>query len=99
MSKSRIDRLIKEGVLEINDYESLPIFESCLLDKITKSPFKRKGERASDILVLVYSDGCGPMNIGTTGGYYYFIIFTNDLSRYRYVYFMRQKFESFEIFK
>ena len=65
-----------------------------------KSPFKRKGERASDILGLIHTDVCGPMNISTRRGYFYFITFINDLSRYGYVYFfMKYKLESFEIFK
>ena len=32
-------------------------------------------------------------------GYAYFIIFTDDLSRYRYVYLMKHKSEAFEKFK
>ena len=66
---------------------------------MTKSLFKKKGEQASDILGLVHSDVCGSMNIGIRGGYNYFIIFTDDLSRYGYVYFMKHKSKSFEIFK
>ena len=65
MNKNRIDKLIKEGVLEINDCGSLPTYESCLLGKMTKSPFKKKDERASDILGLVHSNVCGPINIST----------------------------------
>ena len=42
VNKNRIDRLIKEEILKINDYESLPICESCLLGKMIKSPFKKK---------------------------------------------------------
>ena len=44
VNKSRIDRMVKECVLEIDDCESLPTCESCLLGKMTKSPFKKKGE-------------------------------------------------------
>jgi DUF971 family protein len=33
------------------------------------------------------------------GGYIYFITFTDDHSRYDYVYLMKYKFESFERFK
>ena len=39
------------------------------------------------------------MNISARGGYYYFIMFTDDLSRYGYVYLMKHKLKSFEIFK
>ena len=86
VSKNRIDRLIKEYILEIDNYELLPTCESYLLSKMTKSPFKGKDERASDVLGLIHTDACRPMNISTKGGYYYFITFTNNLSRYGYVY-------------
>ena len=39
------------------------------------------------------------MNISAKSGYYYFITFTDDLSRYRYIYLMKYKSESFKIFK
>ena len=99
MNKNKIDRLIKECVLEIDDYESLPTYKSYLLDKITKSSFKIKGKRANDILGLIYIDICGSINISTREGYYYFIIFTDNLSRYGYVYLVKHKSESFKIFK
>ena len=74
-------------------------FVSYLLRKMTKSPFTRKGERASDVLGLVHTDICGPMNTDARGGYHYFIMFIDDLFRYGYVYLMKHKSESFEIFK
>ena len=86
-------------ILEVSDYESLPICESCLLKKMIKSPFTEKGERASELLGLVHSDVCGPMSSSARGGYFYFITFTDDLSRYGYVYLMKHKSESFKIFK
>ena len=99
VNKNRINKLIQGGILEISDYESLPTYESCLLDKMTKSPFKGKSDRASDILGLVHTDVCGPMSTSAKKGYHYFITFTNDLSRYGYVYLVRHKSESFEMFK
>ena len=39
------------------------------------------------------------MNTSTKDGYYYFIIFIDDLSRYGYVYLMRRKSETFKKFK
>ena len=88
VNKNRIDRLTKECVLEIDNCESLPTCESYLLGKMTKSPFKEKGERASNVLGLIHTDVCGPINISVRGVYYY-IMFTDDLSRYGYVYFMK----------
>jgi transposase InsO family protein len=66
---------------------------------MTKAPFSKKGERASDLLGLIHTDVCGPMSTSTRNGYSYFITFTDDYSRYGYVYLMRHKSESFERFK
>ena len=67
---------------EINDYKSLSTCVSCLLGKMTKSPFTGKGERANEVFELIHNDVCGPMNISARDGYVYFITFTYDLSRY-----------------
>ncbi|KAL4334311.1 hypothetical protein GQ457_07G006670 [Hibiscus cannabinus] len=66
---------------------------------MTKAPFSGKGERASDLLGLIHSDVCGPMNTQARGGYQYFITFTDDFSRYGYIYLMRYKSEALEKFK
>ena len=51
------------------------------------------------MLKLIYSDVCGPMIKTARGGYQYFVTFTDDLSRYGYIYLMRHKSETFEKFK
>ena len=66
---------------------------------MTKSPFSRKGEWASDVLGLIHTDACGPMNISVRDGYVYFISFIDDISRYGYIYVMKYKSKSFEMFK
>lgn len=58
-----------------------------------KWPFTRKGQRASEVLKLVHMDVCGPINVKARGGFKYFVTFTDDYSRYGYVYLMHQKFE------
>ncbi|KAK8635015.1 hypothetical protein V6N13_022893 [Hibiscus sabdariffa] len=65
---------------------------------MTKAP-SGKGERASDLLGLIHSDVCGPMNTQARGGFQYFITFTDDFSRYGYIYLMRHKSEALERFK
>ena len=69
------------------------------IGKITKTPFTRHSERANDLLGLIYSDVCGPLSSIVRGGYQYFITFTDNFSRYGYVYLMKHKSESFENFK
>ena len=99
INKNKINRLTQEEIFEVSDCESLPTCESCLLGKMTKSPFTEKGERATELLGLVHTDVCGPMSTSARGGYFYFITFTDDLSRYGYVYLMKHKSDSFEMFK
>ena len=84
-NKNRINMLAQEDILNINNCESLPTCESCLLRKMTKSSFTEKGERASDVLDLIHTDVCEPMNTSARGGYHYFITFVNDLFMYGYI--------------
>ena len=64
-----------------------------------KSSFHGNSERASDLLGLIHSDVCGPMSTHARRGFNYFITFTDDFSRFGYVYLMRHKFEAFDKFK
>ena len=79
--------------------EALPVYESCLEGKMTKRPFAAKGNRSKEVLELVHSNLCGPMNIQVRGGFEYFITLINDYSRYEYIYLMRRKSECFEKFR
>ena len=99
INEKRIKKLQEIGLLGKFDLESINTCESCLRGKMTKAPFSKKGERTSDLLALIHTDVCGPMSTCTRNGCYYFITFTDDFSRYGYVYLMRHKSESFEKFK
>ncbi|KAK8624644.1 hypothetical protein V6N13_089533 [Hibiscus sabdariffa] len=66
---------------------------------MTKAHFNGKGERASDLLGLIHSDVCGPMNTHARSGFQYFITFTDDFSRYGYIYLMCHKSEALQKFK
>ena len=95
----RMKKLHTDGLLESLDYESLGTCEPCLMGKMTKTPFSGTMERATNLLEIIHTDVCGPMNIEARGRYHYFLIFTDDLSRYEYIYLMKHKFEIFEKFK
>ncbi|KAL0405833.1 UNVERIFIED_CONTAM: hypothetical protein Slati_3897200 [Sesamum latifolium] len=66
---------------------------------MTKKPFVGQSTLASGLLDLIHSDVCGPLNTQARGEFSYFITFTNDHSRYCYVYLMRYKSEAFGRFK
>ncbi|KAK8572986.1 hypothetical protein V6N12_029026 [Hibiscus sabdariffa] len=99
ISERRISKLHKDGLLDPFVFRQMDVCESCLLGKMTKAPFNGKSERASDLLGLIHSDVCGPMNTQARGGFHYFITFTDDFSRYGYIYLMRHKSEALEKFK
>ncbi|KAL0457616.1 UNVERIFIED_CONTAM: hypothetical protein Slati_0388800 [Sesamum latifolium] len=66
---------------------------------MTKKPFVGQSAITNGLLDLVHTDVCGPQNIPARGGYSYFITFTDDHSRYGYVYRIRYKSEAFGSFK
>ena len=61
-----------------------------------KTPFSGTMEQATDLLEIIHTDVCGPMSVEARGGYHYVLTFTDDLSRYEYVYLMKHKSEKFE---
>src|SRR4051812_37492124 len=95
----RMKKLHSDGLSDSLDFESFDTCEPCLMGKMTKTPFSGTMERASDLLEIIHTDVCGPMSVSTRGGYRYFLTFTDDLSRYGYIYLMKHKSETFEKFK
>ena len=64
----RMKKLHNDGLLESFDYESLGTCESCLMGKMTKTPFSGTMEQANDILEIIHTDVCGPMSVEARGG-------------------------------
>ena len=56
-------------------------------------------DQGTDLLEIIHTDVCSPMSVEARGGYRYFLTFTDDLSRYGYIYLMKHKSETFEKFK
>jgi hypothetical protein len=92
-------KLHNDGLLGSLYFDSFDTCEPCLLGKMTRTPLTGTVERASDLLEIIHTDVCGPMSVTTHNGYHYFVTFTNDLSRYGYIYLMKHKSETFENFK
>ena len=95
----RMKKLHKDGFLELLGYESFDACEPCLLGKMTKTPFSGTMEQATDLLEIIHTDVCDPMSVDARGKYRYFLTFTDDLSRYGYIYLMKHKSEIVERFK
>ncbi|GJT50890.1 putative ribonuclease H-like domain-containing protein [Tanacetum coccineum] len=66
---------------------------------MTRKSFPHRPERATDLLGIIHTDVCGPLRHVSRQGASYFITFTDDYSRYGYVYLLKHKHEVFEKFK
>ena len=98
VSKNRLDKLHKDGLIDPYSYETYDTCHSCIKGKMTKTPFIGKGARVEELLGLIHSDVCGPMSTHARGGYSYFVTFIDDFSRFGYVYLIKNKSEVFEKF-
>ena len=63
---NRINRLVKDGILDNLVLEPMHVYESYIEGKMTKRPFPLKGNRLSELLKLVYTDVCGPITLEHT---------------------------------
>lgn len=68
--------------------------ETCLQAKSTRLPFPRQSSsQSNDVLELVHSDVCGPMQTQSPSGKRYVLTFIDDYSHYTVIYLLRKKSE------
>ncbi|GJW49842.1 retrotransposon protein, putative, ty1-copia subclass [Tanacetum coccineum] len=99
LNKKRIEKQQQEGLLKSTVDESFDQCVSCLSGKMTRKSFPHRPERVTDLLGIIHTDVCGPLRHVSRQGASYFITFTDDYSRYGYVYLLKHKHEVFETFK
>ena len=69
------------------------------MGKQHRSPFTTRTQKSEELLQLVHSDVCGPLEERSFGGSRYFITFIDDKSRFTHVYFLANKSEVTQTFK
>ncbi|KAJ4807357.1 polyprotein [Rhynchospora pubera] len=85
------------GIPMIHD---IKFCEGCVYGKHSRSSFpKHPGRKTEGILDLVHTDLCGPMRTTSFGGSKYFLLFTDDFSRMSWIYFLKNKSDTFSLFK
>ncbi len=94
MSEGSVEGFDCKGKLNSNE-----VCVVCCEGKQSRLPFKHKGSRATDLLEVVHSDLCGPMEVKSLGGSRYFLLFEDDCSRMSFVYFLKAKDEAIDRFK
>ncbi|GJT08968.1 retrotransposon protein, putative, ty1-copia subclass [Tanacetum coccineum] len=99
INKKRIENLLHDGLLKSIDDESFNVCVSCISGKMARNPFTHASERADDLLGIIHSDVCRPFRTTSRDGANYYVTFTDNFSRYGYVYLIKHKHEVFGIFK
>lgn len=98
ISKSRVERLVSDGILDSLDFSDFDVCVECIKGKQTK--IKKYGaHRTTDVLELIHTDICGPFPMASWNGQQYFITFIDDYSRYGYLFLIHEKSQSLDVFK
>ena len=103
LSRNNLRLLRDQKLVSGMDFQSAKesdFCEGCAHGKQNRASFpKGQASRASEILEIVHSDVCGPMQEDSLGGSRYFVTFIDDKSRFTAVYFMKTKDQVLEKFK
>ena len=91
-------RMYKSGLIPQINSDNFDICEPCIKGKMSSKSFS-KSWKSTDLLEIIHSDVCGPFKTKTHRGMEYFIIFTDDYSRYGHIYLLKHKSEAIEKFK
>jgi transposase InsO family protein len=75
------------------------ICKGSMLGKNIKKSFPSSDNRSQGILDLVHSDVCGPMSSPSLSYCLYYAIFIDDCSRKCWIYFLKDKSDTFDKFK
>ncbi|XP_033145473.1 uncharacterized protein LOC103839411 isoform X1 [Brassica rapa] len=74
--------------------------EACRLGKQSRKSFPKESQtKTREKLEIVHTDVCGPMQHQSVDGSRYFLLFLDDHTHMCWVYFMKQKSETFSLFK
>ena len=96
--KSKIEQIIKMGLISDLTKVELTPCEHCLVRKMTKKSFS-VGYKSQELLELVHSDICSSLSTKTYNNKEYFITFIDDYSKFAYVYLIFAKSEVFDCFR
>ena len=84
--------------LDYNASKNIDFCESCIGGKQHITPFDSSERHTIDLLELVHSDVCGKISKPSIRGAQYFLTFTDDKSRYSWVYILKTKDQVFDYF-
>jgi hypothetical protein len=98
ISRGRIERLVKESILPPLEFSDLNQCVDCIKGKYVKQS-KKGAKRSTGVLEIIQTDICGPFPVMYVDGFDSFITFTDNYSRYGYIYPIKEQPEALDKFK
>jgi hypothetical protein len=99
ISRGRIERLVKEEILQLLDFTNLEKCVDCIKGTFVKKMKKDAAKRSASVLEIIHIDICGPFNVKIVDGFDSFITLTDDYSRYGYIYPIKERSKALDKFK
>jgi len=93
ISKNLVDGLVLDSKAKPD-----PICEPCLAGKMNANPFPSSEHRATEVLELIHTD-VHQIGVTSHGGFNYWVSFVDDCGRFKTLYPMRNKSDTFSCFK
>ena len=99
ISKGRIERLVKNEILPPLEFSDIEKCIDSIKGKYVKKIKKNGAIHSTGTLEIIHTDVCGPFPVKSVDGYDSFITFTDDYSRYGYIYPIKERSEALDKFK
>ena len=90
--------MIKKSILPSLKFLDLEQCIDCIKGKYVQKT-KKDVKRSAGILEIIHTDICGPFPVKSVDGYDSFITFTDDYSRFGYIYPIKERSEALDKFK
>jgi hypothetical protein len=99
ISRGRIERLIMDNILTPLDFSDSDYCIDCIKGKYAKQVKKSEAKRSARVLEIIHTDIRGPFPVKSVDRFESFITFTDDFSRYGYIYPIKEGSEASDKFK
>ncbi|KAM1753555.1 hypothetical protein ACFX12_006125 [Malus domestica] len=102
VSYSKLSVMVKKSMLKgfpQLDVRTDTVYAGCQYGKAHQLPYEESKFKEKEPLELVHSDVFGPVKQPSIGGMRYMVTFIDDFSRYVWVFFMKDKSDTFSKFK
>jgi hypothetical protein len=99
ISRGGIERLIKDNILIPLDFSNSDYCIDCVKEKYAKQVKKGESKRSAGVLEIIHTNICDLFPVKSVNGFDSFITFTDNFSRYGYIYSIKERSEVLDKFK